>query len=218
MERVPLDVAWNPETSVKTMDTSRRWITAFGLVLTIGLTGVDRAAANPKKVFEVAKCPPANAASSANRILALSRIMNTAMGRRLDSYYSRALGSQMAVARQLPGMNRFLVIGSNGFLERNAVTSYYEWRRNRNPERFDRNNPRLACWLDRLQPASVQPEIPTTPELPAVVIPTTPTTQTTPTTPVPQVPVPEPGTLIVGMVMAGVGVLAHRRRKNGRLG
>lgn len=157
--------------------------------------------------------PNASAAVQAN--LSTRAIVRAAMDRRIASYYQRALDVRSTHVLKLPGLQRFLVANEDGTLESNAVTQYLTWRRSLNTIRFDANHPGISQILRNHQLAQVTPTTPSIPEvvtpdddddLPPVVITTNPN---------PQVPIPEPSTLVIGIVLAGSCVWYHRRRRTG---
>jgi hypothetical protein len=184
------------------MDASRRWGRIFGVGLALTTLGTACASACSTSCHRLAV-----AATARTSPLAVSRIATSALDKRIESYYARALLSRSAAAVRLPGMGRFLVADANGLLETNAVVAYLEWRRSLNPIRFSQFHPNIARVLDRDRAVRTLPLIPTTPILPPIVI-----NQTPCTCPSTQVPVPEPSTLIIGMLLASSGVILHRRR------
>lgn len=189
------------------MDAKRRALGIVGLIGALTLGGGHRACANPMRVARVAPARVAAAPALSTRAIALA-----ALDRRTVAYYERALSQRWTTGGRQPGMWRFLVADSSGRLGDNAVVSYIQWRRSLNPIRFAQFHPLMVRALDRDRVARTLPVVPTVPVIPTV--PTLPPVVIPPTTiPVPQVPaVPEPGTLVIGMLMAAAGVIAHRRR------
>lgn len=169
--------------------------------------------AEASKMLRPAVVPSGNVSGQPE--LSPRAVMQTAMARRVDNYFRRALEARSTRATRQPGMQYFLVANEDGVLEDNSVVQYLTWRRSLNPTRFDTYHPMIGGMIRRSQLASVPPTLPQVPStggetptptgtLPPIVIGRDPSTQ---------VPIPEPGTLAIGLVLAGSCVWVHRRQR-----
>jgi hypothetical protein len=184
-------------------------LAALGLTMLMALAAPPTAEAS--KLLRPAVASPGSTAASSS--LSTRAVLQTAMAQRVNNYYARALSAQSTRATRQAGMQYFLVANEDGVLEDNSVVQYLTWRRGLNTTRFDQYHPLIGQMIRRSQQANVTPSLPAVP-----TIPTTPTTPTLPPIvidggPSPQVPIPEPGTLAIGLALTAFGALAHRRRR-----
>lgn len=94
----------------------------------------------------------------------------------------------------------------NGQIVDTPFVDYLIWRRNLNPVRFDRYHPFIGPALGQLLPPPSPPKPPTA--VPGQIDPPI-------TPPRPQVGTPEPGTISIAVILAGIA-LAYRKRSIGK--
>lgn len=148
--------------------------------------------------------PQARAQAQINR----QAIVNGMLETRWQNYFAQALRQQRVHVQRPPNLFQMLRADENGLLPDTPLVEYLHWRRSLNPSRFDRYHPKLAPLLTRTMLTQLPPDTPTLPTLPA--LPGDPD-GFDPTRPIPQVPIPEPGTLMIALVLAGSFAWMRRR-------
>ncbi len=133
---------------------------------------------------------------------------------RWQNYFAQALREQRTNVRRPPNIFRMLNADENGLLPDSPLVEYLHWRRALNPRRFDRLHPKLAPLLTQDMLNRLPPDFPSLPALPS--LPTDPDLFD-PTRPITQVPIPEPGTLMIALILASSFVWMRRRNERKRV-
>jgi hypothetical protein len=159
-------------------------------------------------------CPasPIKTTTAAQRKLGPPTPAVLAPGSFWDQYYAKALKEHSTKVKGLDSLT-VLKPDKNGYMPSSSMLDYLHWRRSLDVAGFDKYHPVLGPWLERdeqVRSVVKKPPIikgPTTNPKPRTTKP--PSVQPGGVNPP---PVPEPGSALVAVVLAGAGLWARRWR------